>query len=100
MRKNNVIFPAVAEEVVKKAIREGKIHVERVGKIMDGGFSIAEKLIVFWLDTGVAVFRTKVQKIGDFPVLNYVMEKYPAEKSDGIIAEIIRLRKEYTSGVI
>ena len=101
MRKIDVISPAVAEQVVAKAIGEGKIHVERVGIIADDcNNKIAEKLIVFWLENGISVLRTKVTMIGDFPTMVYHGEKYPAERADKIIAEIENLRKEWTSGII
>ena len=98
IRNNDVIMPNVANEVVRRAIDGGKIHVERCGKIDECGISM-EKMIVFWLDTGIVVFRTKMQKIGDFAIVNYIAEKYPGEKTGKIIAEIENLRKEWTSGV-
>ena len=103
MQKNCAISPAVAEAVVAKAIHSGTIHVERVGKIMDKlypGNSIAEKMIVFWGENGITIFRTKVDWIGDFPIKNYYREKYPNNKTMGIINEILKLREEWTSGII
>ena len=101
MRKNEAISPAVVEAVVARTMREGKIHFERVGKIIDNcGNSIAEKMIVFWCDCGITVFRANVEWIGDFPIMNYYREKYPSEKTGNIIAEILKLREEWTSGII
>ena len=99
MRKNEVVTPDVMELVVARAMREGKIHVERIGRVVDCGNYIAEKMIVFWLDTGIVVFRTQMQKIGDFPIISYTTEKYPNGKTSGIIDEILKLRAEYTSGI-
>ena len=97
----NLLSPEVIHNVCSKAKREGKLKYEYVGKIMDGGFCVAEKMIVFWLDAGVVLFRAKPQKFGDFVVLTYVQEKYPNKcgNYDKIIAEISKLRKEYTSGI-
>ena len=101
MRKNDVILPEVAEAVVQKAICDGKIHVERVGIIADNcNNKIAEKMIVFWLNTGITVYRTNAMMIGNFPVISYRAEKYPNGRTEKIIAEIEKLRKEWTSGVM
>ena len=101
MRKNEVITPAVADGVVSRAIHDGKIHVERVGKIIDKyGNSIAEKMIIFWGEHVITIFRTKCTWIEDFPVIVYNAEKYPCNQSDAIIAEIQQMRLEWTSGVI
>ena len=97
-----IVYPETVQLVVDKAKREGKLRFEYVGKIIDNcGFSIAEKMVVFWLDTGIVVFRAKAQYIGDFACLTYEEEKYPNHcgKFDRIIAEINELRKEYTSGI-
>ena len=96
-----LLSPEVVHNVCGKAKREGKLYYEYVGKIMDGGFYVAERMIVFWLDTGIVLFRAKPQKIGDFVALTYVQEKYPNECGNygTIIAEIDKYRKEYTSGV-
>ena len=106
-RKENImqkiVSPSIAESVVSRAIREGKIHVERIGKIIDKynpENTIAEKMIVFWGDFVITVFRTKLEWIGDFPIKNFIMEKYPCEYACNIIAEIEQLRKEWTSGII
>ena len=99
MGKN--ITPDTVRYVVNKADREGKLKYEYVGKVDDGGITIAEKMIIFWLDTGVVLFRAKPQKFYDFVCLTYIEEKYPKHcgKYSEIIAEINRLRKEYTSGI-
>lgn len=96
-----LLSPEVVHNLISKTKREGKLKLEYVGKIMDGGFSIAEKMIVFWLDTGVVIFRAKAQNFGGFVMLTYVQEKYPNKcgNYDKIIAEISELRKEYTSGI-
>ena len=96
-----LLSPEVVHNVCEKAKCEGKLKYEYVGKIMDGGFYIAEKMIVFWLDTGICIFRAKPQKFGDFVALTYVQEKYPNEcgSYNKIIAEISGLRREYTSGI-
>lgn len=99
----NSLYPETVRMVVDKAKRDGKLRFERVGKVIDKycGLSIAEKMIVFWLDTGVVVFRAEAQYIGEFSWLMYKEEKYPNNcgSYDKIIAEIDELRKEYTSGV-
>lgn len=103
MRKNEAISPMIAESVVAKATKCGNIHVERVGKIMDKlnpKNSIAEKMIVFWCECGIVVFRTSILWLEDFPIMNYYREKYPSHNTTGIIAEIEKLRKEWTSGII
>lgn len=99
MKNGDRISPTVAEQLVRIAIHERKIPVERCGKIFYGGNSIAEKLIVFWLDSGVVVLRTLARKIGDMPTVIYIAEKYPNAKSGKIIAEIQEYRKEWTSGI-
>ena len=98
-----IVSPSIAENVVSRAIHDGKIHVERIGKIIDKynpENTIAEKMIVFWGDFVITAFRTKLEWIGDFPVINYIVEKYPCQKSYAIIAEIEKVRKEWTSGII
>ena len=96
-----LLSPEVVHNVCGKAKREGKLKYEYVGKIMDCGNFVTEKLIVFWLDTGVVIFRARPQKFGDFLVLTYTQEKYPNEcgNYNKIIAEISELRRDYTSGI-
>ena len=98
MKSGDRISPTMAEQLVHIAIQK-KIPVEKCGKIFYGGNSIAEKLIVFWLDSGVVVLRTLAREIGDMPVIIYIAEKYPNAKSGKIIAEIQEYRKEWTSGI-
>lgn len=95
-----LLYPEIAEGIIARALQSG-IHIERVGRIMDNrGNFIAEKITVVWGENVIAVFRTEIKWFGDLPTKKYTLEKYPIEKSTGIIAEINKLRDEWTSGIL
>ena len=98
MQKNG-IFPNVVRGVVDRAMHDGNFYVEHVGKIIDHGVSIAEKMIIIRGKNVITVFRAKPIRIGDFVALTYDMEKYPVDNAEKIYAEIGNLRKEWTSGI-
>lgn len=96
-----IITPDLVHNLIAKEKIEKKHRFESVGKIDDCGVSISEKMVVFYVDCGIVVFRAKVQNFGGFVVQTYEQEKYRNDcgKYAEIIAEIKKLRKEWTSGI-
>ena len=96
-----IVTPEAVHNLIFKVKSEGKKRFEMVGKIDYCGDSISEKLVVFWVDWGVVVFRAKMRNFDGFLCKTYEEEKYRNDcgNYDKIVAEIDELRREWTSGV-